>query len=816
MNNNTEEDDRPSPFLIDRTRNFLFRNLLFSDSDIDWMCIICGFDNKPRNSYCLMCGTAHQFSTDYKHKKSERKRLQQESKAAKQNLDIKIPAEAQLSSVSTSLKYFSASTDPSLTVEERRKAINYRRLNQLTLRQKSARRRKMWQRRVDEATGALVWVRVPIRDTKVGTAQFGYTPRHSICSDDVNRGRDCEDASLLSGVGDDESSVGRSGHSMASLTNSILQDYDPVADLMAAAACPIPAAPLSPSNRKNRDPKRAQPTRAKSRTRSRDSFDDSTLLSHSPGFTSVFDEEGELVWERVEAGKPISAKGKGNKFGETVTGPTVTKYSSQLRPRAQSGVFARQQRLYVTPSFDRHTSTIGSVGSTLEGRTASAEPAGGALGANGTGTLSPLQQPLLADNVLDTLIPQSPHTRADAEDVDLAALAAMPYRSKVLWFLNRLSEFQVSPSEGYIKIEVRRRKLLEDSHSVFSQFPLEDMHKYMRVEFHGEPGVDAGGLEREWFSLVAEALFSPEAGLFTFCGGESIGAYHINPTSAMHNPQHLSYYRFVGRFIGKAILGQQSINANFSVPLRKQLLGMPVTFSDLEFVDSELFRNLQWMKTCKDVSSLMLDFTISYAGLSAQDHVNYELLKGGADITVTDENRDEYLMLRLRHRMLDSIKPQLEQMLMGLYEVIPADLLSIFDYQELDLLLCGVPDIDVEDWKLNTEYMGLYRKLGLRHKVICWFWVAVEAMSHEERIRLLQFITGCSRLPSQGFKALQSTDGRYRRFNIQSIPKTDSVYPRAHTCFNKLDLPMYDSQRELDAYLSVVINMENTTGFTIE
>jgi E3 ubiquitin ligase SMURF1/2 len=44
----------------------------------------------------------------------------------------------------------------------------------------------------------------------------------------------------------------------------------------------------------------------------------------------------------------------------------------------------------------------------------------------------------------------------------------------------------------------------------------------------------------------------------------------------------------------------------------------------------------------------------------------------------------------------------------------------------------------------------------------------------------------------------------------------DSVYPRAHTCFNKLDLPLYDNQRELDAYLSVVINMENMTGFTIE
>ena len=199
---------------------------------------------------------------------------------------------------------------------------------------------------------------------------------------------------------------------------------------------------------------------------------------------------------------------------------------------------------------------------------------------------------------------------------------------------------------------------------------------------------------------------------------------------------------------------------------------MPVTFSDLEFVDEELHRNLVWLKQNDQVSNLMLFFSISYPSADNKAPVEYELIPGGTDIPVTDENKEEYLQLRLRHRLLDSIKPQLENMLIGLYEVVPADLLSVFDYQELDLLLCGVPDIDVKDWKENTEYMGLYRKQGANHKVIRWFWSAVESMSHEERIRLLQYTTGCSRLPSQGFKALQSTDGRYRRFNIQSIYKT--------------------------------------------
>eukprot|EP00428_Durinskia_dybowskii_P074539 CAMPEP_0170414624 /NCGR_PEP_ID=MMETSP0117_2-20130122/32172_1 /TAXON_ID=400756 /ORGANISM="Durinskia baltica, Strain CSIRO CS-38" /LENGTH=182 /DNA_ID=CAMNT_0010672535 /DNA_START=361 /DNA_END=905 /DNA_ORIENTATION=+ len=175
--NAEEQNTRGGPPILDRTRNFLFRNLLLNDGTPDWMCIICGFDNKPRNAHCIMCGTAHEFSKDYKTKKFETKRLKNELKAAKEaeesraakskttKADIPIPQDAQISSVSTSLRYFLSAPEASLTLDKRREAMNYRRLNQLTLRQKSARRRKMWQRRIDPISGNLVWVRVPIHKT---------------------------------------------------------------------------------------------------------------------------------------------------------------------------------------------------------------------------------------------------------------------------------------------------------------------------------------------------------------------------------------------------------------------------------------------------------------------------------------------------------------------------------------------------------------------------------------------------------------------------------------------------------------------------
>jgi E3 ubiquitin ligase SMURF1/2/E3 ubiquitin-protein ligase NEDD4 len=348
------------------------------------------------------------------------------------------------------------------------------------------------------------------------------------------------------------------------------------------------------------------------------------------------------------------------------------------------------------------------------------------------------------------------------------------------------------------------------------------LHKWIRVQFAGEPGVDAGGLEREWFTLIVAELFDPANGLFTCSSAESMGgAYHINPTSDRTNPEeHLELFALAGRVIGKAIMEQQAIAATLSLPLRKQILNLPITFSDLEFVDPVFYHNLKFLETFEDIESLSLDFTVSYPVVRRDEKTNcdpvvFDLKPGGSNVAVTNENRDEYLQLLLANRMLTSVKSHVEYLLGGLYEVIPPDILSIFDYQELELLLCGVPDIDVKDWSTYTEYMGGYNLLGRKHKVIQWFWAFVEGCDNEEKAHLLQFITGCSRVPAQGFKALVSNDGKLRKFNIQSINKKDSIYPRSHTCFNKLDLPMYDSQAELDAYMSCVTNGD-VFGFTIE
>lgn len=510
------------------------------------------------------------------------------------------------------------------------------------------------------------------------------------------------------------------------------------------------------------------------RNASQDSFGDAALMSNSPGFTSVFSQALGLQWERVDSHKSYSLQQ-----------PLLSKENN---PEPWSS-----------------------------GSLSSARPSLAGRSSEGSGVVSAIDRIIcdVKDATRQSYVLQRNPLQEQAGYIeDLETIAAATFSEKQEWFMDQMARLQKPWAEGCIILEINRQYLLEDSHDAVVHIDHTDLHKWIRIVFVNEPGIDAGGIEREWFHLCTQQLLLPATGLFVSSSGDPLaGTYHINPLSGLFNKDHASYFRFAGRLLGKAVMEQHPIPATLSLPIRKQMLLLPITFSDLEFVDIDVYRNLLWLRDHENVEQLSLDFTVTYEALGKSQ--TFELVPGGSCIDVTDENKDEYLELRLRHRMLDSVKVQLEHLLIGLYEVVSPDVLSVFDYQELELLLCGVPAIDLDDWRRHTDYLGEYSMSKERHKVIKWFWMAVGALDDEGRVRLLQFVTGCCRLPAQGFKALQSNDGKFRRFNIQSVSKADCLYPRAHTCFNKIDLPLYSSLAELEAHLSVVINME-CTGFSME
>lgn len=147
---------------------------------------------------------------------------------------------------------------------------------------------------------------------------------------------------------------------------------------------------------------------------------------------------------------------------------------------------------------------------------------------------------------------------------------------------------------GSLQLNVRRARVFEDSFHAF-QHKTGDQIKYgkLSVRFYGEEGVDAGGLTREWFQILARQMFDPNYALFEPCAADR-QTYQPNRASAI-NPDHLSYFKFVGRVIGKAIYDGRLMDAHFARSLYRQLLGKPVDYRDVEWVDPEYYKSLCWI-----------------------------------------------------------------------------------------------------------------------------------------------------------------------------------------------------------------------------
>ena len=137
--------------------------------------------------------------------------------------------------------------------------------------------------------------------------------------------------------------------------------------------------------------------------------------------------------------------------------------------------------------------------------------------------------------------------------------------------------------------------------------------------------------------------------------------------------------------------------------------------------------------------------------------------------------------------------------------MVPHEVLSVFDFQELEMAMCGLPSIDIEDWKAHMRYGPPYSE---GHTVVQWFWEAVSAFTHDERARLLQFATGTSNVPVEGFRGLQSTRGKQCLFKLSPVALEVSQLPRAHTCFNTIDLPLYAEKELVAQNLQLVIDIE--------
>ncbi len=220
----------------------------------------------------------------------------------------------------------------------------------------------------------------------------------------------------------------------------------------------------------------------------------------------------------------------------------------------------------------------------------------------------------------------------------------------------------------------------------------------------------------------------------------------------------------------------------------------------MQAIDPDYYKNLKAILEY-NLEDIGVELTFSAETHSfGRSHV-VDLIPNGRNIKVTEENKEKYVSLVCQHRMTTAIEKQIKAYLDGFYELVKPDLISIFTAKELELLISGMPDIDIHDLKKNTEYQG-YRATD---KEIGWFWNIMFSLNQSEKAAFLQFTTGSSKVPLNGFAELQGMRG-IQKFAIHKVGGgANGALMSAHTCFNSLDLPVYASEEIMKEKLLLAI-----------
>lgn len=372
------------------------------------------------------------------------------------------------------------------------------------------------------------------------------------------------------------------------------------------------------------------------------------------------------------------------------------------------------------------------------------------------------------------------------------------FRRKVIYFRSQPA-LRILPGQCHIK--VRRDHIFEDSYQEIMRQTPDDLKKRLMIKFDGEEGLDYGGVSREFFFLLSHDMFNPFYCLFEYSSHDNY-TLQINPHSSI-NPEHLNYFKFIGRVVGLGVFHRRFLDAFFVGALYKMMLHKKVVLQDMEGVDAEFYRSLLWMVE-NDITDV-LDLTFSTEDDQFGQIVEVDLKPGGRDIEVTEENKHEYVELICEWKIYKRIEEQFKAFIDGFNELIPQELVNVFDERELELLIGGLAEIDLEDWKKHTDYRGYQES----DQVVQWFWKCIKEWDSEQKARLLQFTTGTSRIPVNGFKDLQGSDGP-RRFTIEKAGESNQL-PKSHTCFNRVDLPPYTSYESMKQKLTLAV--EETVGF---
>ncbi|RHZ41894.1 hypothetical protein DYB26_013948 [Aphanomyces astaci] len=325
------------------------------------------------------------------------------------------------------------------------------------------------------------------------------------------------------------------------------------------------------------------------------------------------------------------------------------------------------------------------------------------------------------------------------------------------------------------------------------------------VKFRGEEGVDWGGVYREGTNSMVDDLFSTHFNLFLLCPngqhntGLNRGMYV--PNSKCTSPVAIQMFEFVGKLLGISLRTKGDFPFAFCPLVWKVLLRQPVDAGDLEGTDALVVQMLTGIRHCDQdgittdgqFQSAFADLDLRFTTFDSNGHLA-ELVPGGGQKRVTFGNRVDYCDKVEQYRVHE-FDVQVTAMLRGLSTLFPVRVLTLLNWQEMEMLSCGTPKIDIALWKQHTRYDGYTDQ----DDTVRLFWDVMASFSDEQRSDFVRFAWGRSRLPR----------GKWPQpFKLTKKAGRDSVLslPVAHTCFFSVELPPYTTKERMHDMLLATIN----------
>ena len=348
--------------------------------------------------------------------------------------------------------------------------------------------------------------------------------------------------------------------------------------------------------------------------------------------------------------------------------------------------------------------------------------------------------------------------------------------------------------------------------------------RVFEISFRHESGIDQGGVYREGMQRIVEDVMSKNMDLFIPVGQSQTSASDTEAGSYAHtfipNPIYsspvvpgiifsdspkvskdpyrpIAMYEYVGKLLGISLRHNELLPFNFPTFVWKCIQDSEVNIDDLSVIDDQDFERLKRislaLKNCEEDADVWTEVTdYKFVIRSSCGNADVELCPGGASRFLTYENGSEYISKYLDFRKRE-FSLAVEAIRRGLMCIVPRGVLPLLTPKELEIMIAGEDDIDIEYLKQHTVSQH-------DPTIVAWFWRVLSSLTPEERCAYIRFVWGRSRLPPPG------QPWEHQHYIGVLEDGGDNALPEGHTCFFHIDLPRYSSEERLRWGLQTAIH----------